>query len=164
MIQILEQKLIESKISFNYVNNNLILPELQVELIPGNKFNSNRRELYDFHPFIIKSPDAGKFGTYLPAIEELKLEIEAYLKHRETVPMTEKIAVLHLKSSDVVYLVEKKITPYSKEVFESLGIHDAAEKLVQQTYERFKDSDIKIDNLGYDEEDSQLKFYDIFPK
>lgn len=151
--------------------NDQLVPEFIVNFIPGKKVVSNgsrRKNLFDFEPFFIKDVDSGKTGPYgstkiQEALEEVKRSI--YFKH-DKIKIAQKIAILYLQDKcGEVFLVEEKVFPYNQEDWEKLGLIeetrvlcDLAQKDIKEGHEEFT-----IQNIGYNQEKKELKFYDVFP-
>lgn len=156
---------------------NGILPEFVVDGVPGERFgnpNGNQREyLYRLSPFIVKSSDRYKFGKdETKPREELLKEVNAFLAFQNTLPLVEKVALLHIRQFDSanvqdVLLVEKEVEPYNERW------DDKRKRSAKETILRIKQMpDLTEDgkaeffekNLGYDKDDKTYRFFDVFPR
>ena len=138
---------------------------------PGEKVpkgdNWQRTEMYKFDHFFIKNHDWGKFSkpgeNPLEPIQELSKEIKAWKKYSSPeIPIVEKVAILSLKESNEVFLVEKLLVPYDSKKWQE-GWQKEAEELVSNARKRFPKGDFDLKNIGFDPHDKQLKFFDVFP-
>jgi len=169
MIEKFKRSLQTNSVDILDENNIEGIVELLVDKIPGKKILQTgcmREDLYDFEPFFIKSHDAGKLGGSLTPLGELRQEIEVCRDFvDEKILIVEKIAILHLKDSNKVFLVEKKIEPFNEEKWKKNGLYEEALGLCTLAKRIFLEvGDFKLENLGYDKEDNKLKFFDVFPK
>lgn len=127
-----------------------------------NKIRSNRRTIYEYGRFMIKSADKQKFCSEEKSdIDELKLEILAVRKFKEKVPMLEKIAIVK-QDSEKIFLIEELLVPYEKFKKDDLLKNDAL-SLVERTRNVFNNGDFKLENIVYDPNESKLLFTDVFP-
>ncbi len=128
----------------------------------AKQLNSNRRTIYEYHPFIIKSADKQKFSDEIkPDIEELKLEILAVRKFKDKIPMLEKIAIIQQDSGEV-FLIEDLLVSYDKFKDDSL-LKNKALQLLADVKKIFRNGDFKMENIVYDTNTAKLLFTDVFP-
>src|SRR3989344_3420741 len=126
------------------------------------KILSNRREIYEYNKFIIKSADKQKFSSQIKSdLEELKLEILAVKKFRDKVPILEKLAIIQ-QDSEKVFLIEELLVPYDR-FKENIQLKEKASQLLADALKIFKDGDFKMENIVYDNGTSRLLFTDVFP-
>jgi len=130
----------------------------------AKKITSNRREIYEYGPFMIKSADKQKFSSDIKLnIEELKLEILAVKKFKNKIPILEKLAIITLQQdSEKVFLIEELLVPYDK-FKENAQLKDRALQLLAKAKKIFKNGDFKIENIVYDANTDGLLFTDVFP-
>ena len=126
------------------------------------KIKANRREIYEYGSFIIKSADKQKFsGEIKSDIEELKLEILAVRKFKDKIPMLEKIAIIQQDSGEV-FLIEELLVPYDKFKDDS-PLKNKALQLLENAKKIFRNGDFKMENIVYDTNTDKLLFTDVFP-
>ena len=137
---------------------------ISINSLPSSvkKVTSNRRDIYEYGAFIIKSADKQKFsGEIKPDIEELKLEILAVRKFKDKIPMLEKIAIIQQDSGEV-FLIEELLVPYDKFKDDSL-LKNKALQLLAEAKKIFRNGDFKMENIVYDTNTAKLLFTDVFP-
>ncbi|MDO8511421.1 MAG: hypothetical protein Q7S55_04620 [Nanoarchaeota archaeon] len=170
MIDLLKQKLAEANVKIIREDKLEFITELTVDIIPGimlKPTGAMRKELYNFFPFFIKSPDSGKFRRYRNNLEELKLEVAAWKIYRDQIPIVEKVAILHLDSKEnKKYIVEIMIEPFTNEEdCKKKGHYEEAKIILEEAVSRFPNvGDFQYHNMGYDPSDGKIKFFDVFPQ
>lgn len=137
---------------------------ISISSLPSSakKIISNRREIYEYGKFMIKSADKQKFSSEnKPDIDELKLEILAVRKFKDKVPMLEKIAIVK-QDAGKVFLIEELLVPYNKFKEDTL-LNNKALLLLEEAKSIFKNGDFKVENIVYDTNETKLLFTDVFP-
>lgn len=137
---------------------------LTINSLPSslNKIRSDRREIYEYGKFIIKSADKQKFSSENKTdIDELKLEILAVKKFGNKIPILEKLAIIQ-QDSGKVFLIEELLVPYDK-FKDDIQLKEKASQLLVDARKIFKDGDFKMENIVYDNITSKLLFTDVFP-
>lgn len=146
-----------------------IIPELVIDHVPGEKICKNgcmRKDLYKFNPFFIKDVDCGKVGGYKPKIEEARQEAELCNRFKHPlIKITKKIAILILENDrNSCFLVEELIDSYNEDCWHEDLIKQAKQMvLVAKNYVRKGNEEFELKNIGFDEVDNCLKFFDVFP-
>ena len=159
-----KNKLIEDSITItdDQVDDGINIITVSNLPLSVKKILSNRREIYEYNKFIIKSADKQKFSSQIKSdLEELKLEILAVKKFRDKVPILEKLAIIQ-QDSEKVFLIEELLVPYDK-FKENIQLKEKASRLLTDALKIFKDGDFKMENIVYDNSASKLLFTDVFP-
>ena len=159
-----KKKLIEDSVE---IKDEQVCEEINIIILNSlpkavNKILSNRREIYEYGRFIIKSADKQKFSSEIKSdLEELKLEILAVKKFRDKIPMLEKLAIIQ-QDFKRVFLIEELLVPYNR-FKENNQLKEKASQLLSDAKKIFKDGDFKMENIVYDDATSKVLFTDVFP-
>ena len=159
-----KDKLIEDSITIKNEQINDGINIITINQLPSSimKVQANRREIYEYGKFVIKSPDIQKFSNKTKSnLEELKLEILAIKKFKNRIPLLEKLAIVQ-QNFERYFLVEELLISYDK-LKDNVNLKNEASKLVESAKKIFKNGDFKIENIVYDNNTKKLLFTDVFP-
>ena len=165
MLDLFKKKLQEGKFKILKEFKVDDFPEIRLNKIPGKDIGkSNRRQLYDFEHFIIKSCDLHKFGFNPDKLDDLREEVRACHKYEDKeIKFADKIAIIHVGKNS--FLVEKKLIPFEYERWEKSGLLKEAKEILEVAQKKYPNlGDFKLEHIGLDPYDKTMKFFDVFPQ